>query len=1059
VKRLRNFLCLMIILFSSFVIIACKNETTNDEVNVSFATLQNIVEESQDISTWQGLSVKTVNSSNAVISSFISNKSTARVSNDQVDFIHEKGNHKIYCEDGVRYYYEDARKYLDESEFDYSEYEAELLSECLNEVEQFFADDKNTDNLLNSSKLDKEDNIEYIFEIQLDKTTNKKLVATYICDKHNKLIMIKVSIVSNNGDKVDTEIKENLEIINSPEWFDSNDYKTNLTYEETTEYVMDISGYENWNGAEIFFPKGLMTAEEATTYWVDIDKGYYVSTNELYKDFSDGENVYRYNSLGNPEFKHDIATATHYYGKMYQPQQLINFCIETYQQFFGVASDYKEYYVASKKYEKEIDIISFKFVMEDDNSYNDVICSIYYDLNKAVEKVDFFTSYKDGNPDHEYEYHITMERIEGIEKPEWFDETDFANFLNYSEMDTMLDNVNMSNWLGYDYKAEISLKDSQFVSDGVHFSENTSIRTKVDNNKIYYDYVTDIYVSEEAKEDFHKLKDEYGSSFDGYSFWRHSEIKNQKIYAIDKVKYSYLENEQPISSQFASNEVGYVPNLFGENLYRVVSEIFKGTAVGSFAVSGMNITNMSNNLILPGEKCYFMTCIKEETNNGTKYIIDYNPIREDSQAKLTIEIYLDDNNSFYQAVINSNYIVSAKDAITKIEITKNENPLTMPEWLEVSDFTNTVTYSYVVGDKNLVTLFNSSIKTLDYLDYSKLDTLPDVLDDIKDYFIGWQIVGTNTLVDKDYLVIEDITLEPKFTHNQIGIVNIVSGSMEPTLKIRESYFYIGQNEYHVDDILVMNCGGVILTHRIIEITYENGVKEYITKGDNSNVVDGVCPEERILGKIVCKIEAKDSYTPNFTDSASLSYIEVRSIFIDENIFNHFNGIEEFVPASLNGTAGASANMKFIKSDDGELIYCGEQENQFKIWCDGECEYYYYFNGETYKETDKTKFIAADITFEEYLEFTKEFFGFYYLTNTFLFGCDFSANRIVNGDLTTINLKILQNEYELNYVLQYNKGILFAMSYSETIQGETATAIMNAIESIEAPEWFNPEDFE
>ncbi len=68
---------------------------------------------------------------------------------------------------------------------------------------------------------------------------------------------------------------------------------------------------------------------------------------------------------------------------------------------------------------------------------------------------------------------------------------------------------------------------------------------------------------------------------------------------------------------------------------------------------------------------------------------------------------------------------------------------------------------------------------------------------------------------------------------------IVSGSMEPTIKKGDAIFIkeVPEEEIKTNDIISFTQGETNVTHRIVEITQENGIKKYTTKGDNNNTED------------------------------------------------------------------------------------------------------------------------------------------------------------------------------------------------------------------------------
>ena len=71
---------------------------------------------------------------------------------------------------------------------------------------------------------------------------------------------------------------------------------------------------------------------------------------------------------------------------------------------------------------------------------------------------------------------------------------------------------------------------------------------------------------------------------------------------------------------------------------------------------------------------------------------------------------------------------------------------------------------------------------------------------------------------------------------------IVSGSMEPTIKKGDAIFVknVAEEDIKTNDIISFQTNTQMqtnVTHRVIEIVEEDGVKKYTTKGDNNNTED------------------------------------------------------------------------------------------------------------------------------------------------------------------------------------------------------------------------------
>lgn len=77
---------------------------------------------------------------------------------------------------------------------------------------------------------------------------------------------------------------------------------------------------------------------------------------------------------------------------------------------------------------------------------------------------------------------------------------------------------------------------------------------------------------------------------------------------------------------------------------------------------------------------------------------------------------------------------------------------------------------------------------------------------------------------------------------------VMSGSMEPTLKVEDNLIVKGSDNYEVGDIVTYKSGDSYVTHRITKI---DGNK-VITKGDANTDEDSEFDKKDILGKVVFK---------------------------------------------------------------------------------------------------------------------------------------------------------------------------------------------------------------
>ena len=82
-----------------------------------------------------------------------------------------------------------------------------------------------------------------------------------------------------------------------------------------------------------------------------------------------------------------------------------------------------------------------------------------------------------------------------------------------------------------------------------------------------------------------------------------------------------------------------------------------------------------------------------------------------------------------------------------------------------------------------------------------------------------------------------------------GCAVVLSGSMEPALKVDDLIFVKKQDDFEVGDIVVFEDEGSLTVHRLIAIDGETAV----TKGDANNVADEPISRERIVGCLCGRI--------------------------------------------------------------------------------------------------------------------------------------------------------------------------------------------------------------
>ena len=79
-----------------------------------------------------------------------------------------------------------------------------------------------------------------------------------------------------------------------------------------------------------------------------------------------------------------------------------------------------------------------------------------------------------------------------------------------------------------------------------------------------------------------------------------------------------------------------------------------------------------------------------------------------------------------------------------------------------------------------------------------------------------------------------------------GVAVVLSGSMEPTIRIDDLIIVTEQEDYRENDIVAYQSGSMVVVHRIIEVEPDT----VITQGDANNAPDAPIRKEMIKGKVV-----------------------------------------------------------------------------------------------------------------------------------------------------------------------------------------------------------------
>jgi len=126
-------------------------------------------------------------------------------------------------------------------------------------------------------------------------------------------------------------------------------------------------------------------------------------------------------------------------------------------------------------------------------------------------------------------------------------------------------------------------------------------------------------------------------------------------------------------------------------------------------------------------------------------------------------------------------------------------------------------------------------------------------------------------------LISQSVINPSKTPSFLGIktYTIVSGSMQPELNIGDIVVVkeVSDNELNINDIIAYRSGQNVVTHRIVDINYINGQKQYTTKGDYNNIEDDeILTIKSIEGKVVNRIKYVGNITILLQDKFSIILI-------------------------------------------------------------------------------------------------------------------------------------------------------------------------------------------
>ena len=112
------------------------------------------------------------------------------------------------------------------------------------------------------------------------------------------------------------------------------------------------------------------------------------------------------------------------------------------------------------------------------------------------------------------------------------------------------------------------------------------------------------------------------------------------------------------------------------------------------------------------------------------------------------------------------------------------------------------------------------------------------------FIVVQRISGNQSIFGYRIFAVATGSMIPDYNINDVLAIQEVNSN---DLKIGDDITYLGKK---------LDVNGRIVTHRIIDIKTENGVKKFITKGVNSAAEDPAITDDQIYGKVLGKIPIK-----------------------------------------------------------------------------------------------------------------------------------------------------------------------------------------------------------
>ena len=107
----------------------------------------------------------------------------------------------------------------------------------------------------------------------------------------------------------------------------------------------------------------------------------------------------------------------------------------------------------------------------------------------------------------------------------------------------------------------------------------------------------------------------------------------------------------------------------------------------------------------------------------------------------------------------------------------------------------------------------------------------------------------------------------------------MTGSMEPSINVGDMVISktVSTEDIHVGDVIIYyySDSSDTVTHRVIDITNENGITYYRTKGDNNNAPDtNLVPYDKVVGKVVTILYGFGKHVSNIFTGTGVIFITI-----------------------------------------------------------------------------------------------------------------------------------------------------------------------------------------